>query len=50
MVVGSNAQASLCDVACNSGAVAIFIGKYVVGRRESGIASMQLTNCELAPR
>ena len=37
------------DVACNGCAVAILEGKYVVSYRETGIASMQLINCELAP-
>jgi len=36
------------DVACNGCAVAILEGKYVVSHRETGIASMQLTNWELA--
>jgi hypothetical protein len=36
------------DVPCNGCAVAILEGKYVVSHRETGIASMQLTNCELA--
>ncbi len=36
------------DVACDGCAVAILEGKYVVSHRETGIASMQLTNCELA--
>jgi len=36
------------DVGCNGCAAVVLEGKYVVSHRETGIASMQLTNCELA--
>jgi hypothetical protein len=36
------------DVGCNGCAAVVLEGKYVVRYLETGIASMQLTNCELA--
>tara|TARA_B100000795_G_C22749980_1_gene418982 strand:- start:1170 stop:1322 length:153 start_codon:yes stop_codon:yes gene_type:complete len=39
----------LLDVACNGCAVAILKEECVVSDRESGIASMQLINCDLVP-